>query len=78
MSEIWGTFHCVIDTVSGKATRYDVGHDQGVSLSKDGSTIYYEQYMSEGAAHNGIACPSCGIYAIDRATGKTSRVTSKN
>jgi hypothetical protein len=67
---------CVIDKKKNTVERYPYGMDMGVSLSKDGSKILYFKYQSEGAGMNGETCAACGQYAVDRATGKVSKVSS--
>jgi len=67
---------CIIDKKSGNAQYYPYGWEAGVALSPDGSKVLYDVYESEGAAMNGETCADCGTYAIDRATGKTSKVSN--
>ncbi|MDB5225639.1 MAG: hypothetical protein JWL87_591 [Candidatus Adlerbacteria bacterium] len=65
---------CVIDKKADTVENFPHGSEGGVSISKDGSKILYFKYQSEGQAMNGIPCPDCGQYSLDRATGKVQKI----
>jgi len=66
---------CIIDKKTASAEYYPYGWEASVALSRDGSKVLYNVFESEGAAMNGETCADCGTYALDRATGKTSKVS---
>lgn len=65
---------CIIDKKANTVQVYPYGTQQGASLSKDGSKVLFFKYQSEGQAINGIPCPDCGQYSLDRATGKVEKL----
>ncbi|HVZ75791.1 MAG TPA: DKNYY domain-containing protein [Candidatus Paceibacterota bacterium] len=66
---------CIIDKNADTVQVFPYGTQQGVSISKDGLKILFFKYQ-KGDGEGEQACPDCGQYSYDRATGAISRVPS--